>query len=98
MAITHLPQYLHQWQSNTENTRRVRFFIGSVPNNEASEYELFRKVAEEFKLTPQAQWVEDNGVKLQWAADDNYMLDLKQVVFYGDISQIQFTDYALRFS
>jgi hypothetical protein len=68
-----------------------------VPNNEASEYEIFRKVAEKFNLTPQAQWVEDNGVKLQWAADDNYMLDLKQIVFYGDVSQIQYTDYALRF-
>jgi hypothetical protein len=68
-----------------------------VPNDDIIELELLRKVATEFKLTPQAQWVEDNGVKLQWAADDNYMLALKQVVFYGDVSHIQYTDYALRF-
>jgi hypothetical protein len=97
MAITHLQQYQHQWQSKPENTRRVRFFIGSVPNDDIIELELLRKVATEFKLTPQAQWVEDNGVKLQWGADDNYMLNLKQVVFYGDVSHIQYTDYALRF-
>lgn len=96
--MNHSQALKHQWQSKTENTQRVRFFIGSVPNNEISEYDLFRKVAEEFKLTPQAQWVEDNRITLQWAVDNNYMLDLKQVMFYGDISQIQFTDYALRFA
>ena len=98
MAITHLHQYQHQWQSNTENTQRVRFFIGYVSADEANELELLRQISAEFSSTPQAQWVENNRIKLQWAVDNNYMLNQKQVVFYGDVSQIQYTDYALRFA
>jgi hypothetical protein len=58
---------------------------------------IFWKIAEEFKLTPQAQWVEDNGIELAWMEDEIYYAWGKMCIIYGDITERQYVDYSLRF-
>ena len=98
MAGIHYDQYRHRmFDPMQANTQRVRFHLSRLSIDSASGADVFRKAATEFMTTPQAQWVEDNAIKLQWAIDHSCISDSKQVVFYGDITEIQYTDYALRF-
>lgn len=89
-----------KWQSNSKNRHRVRFFTSQVYFTESinlSTKELFWDAAKSFKETDIYSWVEENGVKLHWAEDDNSISWCKQVIFYGDLTEKQFVDYALRF-
>ena len=100
MAMNHSQALKHRWQSKEVNTHRVRFFTKMVDMNEVSGLHnnvIFWKIAEEFKLTPQAQWVEDNGIELAWMEDEIYYAWGKMCIIYGDITERQYVDYSLRF-
>jgi hypothetical protein len=100
MAMTHSQTLKNQWQAKKPDTHRVRFFtkmmdmdyVVNLHNNE-----IFWKIAEEFKLTPQAQWVEDNDIKLAFMEDEIYYAWGKMCLIYGDITEKQYVDYSLRF-
>jgi hypothetical protein len=82
------------------NTHRVRFF--SIGLNAEKTYtmpkvEKFNMVVNEFKQQPQYLWVEENDVKLNWMEDDDTMAWYKQIIIYGDLTESQYVDYALRF-
>jgi len=55
------------------------------------------KAAEEFSKTDRYQWAERNGVKLDFDIDNNTIDWFKQVRFYADLSESEYTDYCLRF-
>ena len=59
--------------------------------------QLLQLAMDEFRQTAEAKWVNENDVKLEWAVDDNYLAWNKQIIFYGDVTSEQYTDYALRF-
>jgi hypothetical protein len=62
-----------------------------------SKVKKFHQVADEFKKTDQYQWVEDNDINLKWMEDDIHFAYSKQVILYGDLTEEQYVDYALRF-
>ena len=100
MDITTTHQSKHQWQSKETDTHRVRFFTTQLEIDEMftiTKVDKFYKVADAFKETPQYQWVEDNNITLGWMEDDSYIAWKKQVIIYGDLTEAQYVDYALRF-
>jgi hypothetical protein len=88
-------------QSNeTHHRRRVIFYTAKLHFEETlkmNTHQLFWEAAGHFKNTREYAWVEDNAVALQWAEDSNVLAWHKQVVFYGDLTERQYIDYALRF-
>ena len=100
MATNIIHRSKHQWQSKEANTHRVRFFTTQLEIDEMftiTKVDKFHKVADAFKETPQYQWVEDNDITLGWMEDDSYIAWKKQVIIYGDLTEAQYVDYALRF-
>jgi len=100
MAMNHTQVLKHQWQSKAANTHRVRFFTHMIDMDRMltdSKVKKFHQVADEFKKTDQYQWVEDNDINLKWMEDDIHFAYSKQVILYGDLTEEQYVDYALRF-
>ena len=100
MAITATQALKRQWQSKAEGTHRVRFFTHMIDMDRMltdSKVKKFHQVADEFKKTDQYRWVEDNDVNLKWMEDDVHFAYSKQVILYGDLTEAQYVDYALRF-
>jgi hypothetical protein len=98
--MNHTQASKHQWQSKLEGTHRVRFFTHMIDMDRMlsdSKVKKFHQVANEFKKTDQYQWVEDNDINLKWMEDDVHFAYSKQVILYGDLTEAQYVDYALRF-
>ena len=88
----------HQWRF--ERPHRVRFFTESIHiNNSFDKHanELYWEFAKKFSLTPEYAWVEANGIDLQYDVDSRAQDWHKQIRFYGDLTESQYVDYALRF-
>lgn len=91
-------QSKHQWRFNRPH--RVRLFVDQLHINDSfnlSKGELFWLAANKFKETPQYAWAEANSVKIEYEVDDRAVDWFKQVRFYTDLSEIEYTDYCLRF-
>jgi hypothetical protein len=87
-----------QWRY--DRPHRVRFFVDSIHANDATRKhanELYWDMAKKFSLTPVYQWVEANGIDLQYTVDDRAQDWHKQIRFYGDLTEAEYVDYALRF-
>jgi len=98
--MNHTQALKHQWQSSIKPTHRVRFFTTPIDFLEVayiSKTEKFNQVVELFKKQPQFNWVAENDVKLHWMEDDQYVAWHKTVTIYGDLTESQYVDYALRF-
>jgi hypothetical protein len=95
-TVTH--QSKHQWRY--ERPYRVRFFTESIHINDAfnkHQNELYWDYAKKFSLTPEYAWVEANDIDLQYDVDSRAQDWHKQIRFYGDLTESQYVDYALRF-
>lgn len=98
MTTTVTQQSKPQWRY--ERPHRVRFFTESIHINDATHKhanELYWDYAKKFSETPEYAWVEANGINLQYEIDDNAMDWFKQIRFFGDLSEAEYVDYALRF-
>ena len=98
MDIKATHQLKPQWRY--ERPHRVRFFTESIHINDATHKhanELYWDYAKKFSQTPVYAWVEANGIDLQYTVDDRAQDWHKQVRFYGDLTESQYVDYALRF-
>ena len=98
MAIKILEQSKPQWRY--DRPHRVRFFVDSVHANYTVNHhanELYWEMAKKFSQTPEYAWVEANGIDLQYTVDDRAQDWHKQIRFYGDLTESQYVDYALRF-
>ena len=98
MAIKISEQSKPQWRY--ERPHRVRFFVDSVHASYAVNHhdkELYWEMAKKFSQTPEYAWVEANEIDLQYIVDDRAQDWYKQVRFYGDLTEAQYVDYALRF-
>jgi hypothetical protein len=87
-----------QWRY--DRPHRVRFFVDSIHANDATRKhanELYWEYAKKFSLTPEYAWVEANGIDLQYTVDDRAQDWHKQIRFYGDLTEAEYVDYALRF-
>ena len=87
-----------QWRY--ERPHRVRFFTESVHINDSFNKhanELYWEFANLFSKTPEYEWVEANGIDLQYEIDSRAQDWHKQIRFYGDLTEAQYVDYALRF-
>lgn len=91
-------QSKHQWRY--ERPHRVRLFVDQLHINDSfnlSKAELFWIVANKFKETDRYVWVESNNVKLDYEIDEHAISWFKQVRFFADLDEHQYTDYCLRF-
>lgn len=92
--ITH--QSKHQWRYNRPH--RVRLFAYRKHINEFKGNDiLYFEAAKEFSQTNKYSWVENNNVKLAFDIDDLSIDWFKQVRFYADLDEVEYTDYCLRF-
>lgn len=90
-----------QWPSKTaKGLYRVRFFISKIVFTDMmkmSQDEIYWDAANQFKHTDVYKWVQENAVALHWSQDDNVLAWHTQLLFYGDLTEKQMVDYALRF-
>ena len=87
-----------QWRFNRPH--RVRLYVDQQHINDSvnlSKAELYWNAANKFKLTDQYSWAERNDVKLEFAIDERSVDWFKQVRFYADLNEAEYTDYCLRF-
>jgi hypothetical protein len=86
---------------NLENKKhRVRFFLDAMHYKETYDkqpQDIFWLVANKFKETKQARWVEDNDIELKWLEDDGVKNWHKVCVIYSDLTEEQYVSYSLRF-
>ena len=83
-----------------ERPHRVRLFAWRSHISEAlkhSTQEMYMRAAEQFAQTDKYQWAESNQVKLDFDIDERSQDWFKQVRFYADLSEAEYTDYCLRF-
>ena len=98
MDTTALQVSKPQWRF--ERPHRVRFYVDSIHANDATHKhanEIYWDFAKKFSQTPEYAWVEANGIDLQYTVDDRAQDWHKQIRFYGDLTEAQYVDYALRF-
>jgi hypothetical protein len=98
MDIQVTPQSKPQWRY--ERPHRVRLFTESIHINDAHKMnhkELYWSTANKFSLTPEYQWANDNEIQLDYMVDDSVMAWNKTIIFYADLNESQYVDYALRF-
>lgn len=91
-------QSKHQWRY--DRPHRVRFFVDSIHINDSFNRhanEIYWDYAKKFSQTPVYAWVEANGIDLQYDVDSRAQDWHKQIRFYGDLTESQYVDYALRF-
>ncbi len=87
-----------QWRFNRPH--RVRLFVEQLHINDSfnlSKAELYWTAANKFELTEEYQWAERNDIQLQFVIDDSAMDWFKQIRFYADLTESEYTDYCLRF-
>ena len=87
-----------QWRY--ERPHRVRLFSHAIHFNNASELtarQIYLQCAGHFSATDEYRWVEENDIKLDYFFDDNVTSWHKTVLFYADLSEVEYVDYALRF-
>ena len=58
---------------------------------------MYLKAAQLFSETEQYKWAERNSVKLDFDIDERSQDWFKQIRFYADLDDVQYTDYCLRF-
>lgn len=58
---------------------------------------MYLKAAEQFSQTDKYAWAERNNIKLDFDIDERSVDWFKQVRFYADLSESEYTDYCLRF-
>ena len=95
-TVTH--QSKPQWRF--ERPHRVRLHAYRLHINEvvnSNQREVYMRAAEEFSKTDRYAWAERNNVKLDFDYDNNSIDWFKQVRFYADLSESEYTDYCLRF-
>lgn len=100
MDIKASQQSKPQWRY--ERPHRVRLFayrshINEIHTNGWGNDALYFQAAKEFSQTDKYAWVERNNVKLDFDFDSNTIDWFKQVRFFADLSEAEYTDYCLRF-
>lgn len=95
-STTH--QSKHQWRFNRPH--RVRLFAWRSHISEALKFttrDMYLRAAEQFSQTDKYVWAERNEVKLAFDIDERSQDWFKQVRFYADLTEEEYTDYCLRF-
>lgn len=98
MDIQATEQSKPQWRF--ERPHRVRLFAWRSHINEALKHttrEMYLKAAEQFSQTDKYAWAERNNIKLDYDIDERSVDWFKQVRFYADLTEEEYTDYCLRF-
>ena len=83
-----------------ERPHRVRLFVWRSHISEAlkqSTQDMYMQAATLFSETEQYKWAERNNVKLDFDIDERSQDWFKQIRFYADLDDVQYTDYCLRF-
>ena len=98
MDITALPQSKPQWRF--ERPHRVRLFMEHIPFQEAMKKnpnDIYWELAHKFKETPEYAWVDANSIKLDWEYNADEWAFHKSGMFYANLTEAEYVDYALRF-
>ena len=86
-------------------THRVRFLVESLDHKECdglTSSEIFWKIADKFKETEQARWVDDNNITLKMLQEETDQIWVKLpisnvAVIYGDLTAQEYMAYSLKF-
>ena len=98
MDITATQQSKPQWRY--ERPHRVRLFRQSLHFHDAYKLntrQIYMHCAEHFSKTDEYRWVEENNIKIDYMSDDLVTSWHKTIIFYADLSESEYVDYALRF-
>lgn len=83
-----------------ERPHRVRLYTEAIHFNETVKMDaktIYWQCAKNFSKTDEYKWAADNEITLEYTIDDSMFNWHKTVMFYSDLSDQQYTDYALRF-
>ena len=86
-------------------THRVRFLVESLDPKECNRLtssEIFWKIADKFKETEEARWVDDNNITLKMLQEETDQIWVKHpisnvAVIYGDLTAQEYMAYSLKF-
>lgn len=86
-------------------THRVRFLVESLDHKECdglTSSEIFWKIADKFKETEEARWVDDNNITLKMLQEETDQIWVKHpisnvAVIYGDLTAQEYMAYSLKF-
>ena len=98
MDTTVIPQSKQTWRF--ERPHRVRLFTEAMHFQNASELttkQIYMHCAKQFSETAEYRWVDENNIKIDFMMDDTTFSWHKTVIFYADLSEAEYVDYALRF-
>ena len=98
MDMTATQQSKHQWRF--DRPHRVRLFAWRSHIQEAlqtSTQEMYIKAAKQFSQTDKYAWVESNNIKLDFDIDERAVDWFKQIRFFANLNDEEYTDYCLRF-
>lgn len=94
--VTH--QSKPQWRF--ERPHRVRLFAHRKHIKDTlylTNHAMYIEAAQHFSQTEKYEWAERNNIKLNFDIDDNSVDWFKQIRFYADLTESEYTDYCLRF-
>mgnify|MGYP006148896205 FL=1 len=86
-------------------THRVRFLVETLDHKECdglTSSEIFWKIADKFKETEEARWVDDNNITLKMLQEETDQIWVKHpisnvAVIYGDLTAQEYMAYSLKF-
>lgn len=83
----------------SEKSYRVRLFAWrcSLEDESKSDREIYIKAAEKFSQTPEYVWSQRNNIRLKFEIDNSIWDWHRQVRFYTDLNETEYTDYCLKF-
>ena len=87
-----------QWRF--ERPHRVRLFTEALHIQDASKLgdkEIYWHCANKFSETREYAWASENDIKIEYMIDDQTFSWHKTVIFYANLSEGEYVDYALRF-
>lgn len=98
MDTSVIPQSKPTWRY--ERPHRVRLFRQSLHFHDAYKLnarQIYMHCAEHFSKTDEYRWVEENAIKIDYMSDDLATSWHKTIIFYADLTEAEYVDYALRF-
>ena len=97
-TVTH--QSKPQWRFNRPHRVRLHNYqvhIKELVNGNVGDKEFYHQAAHEFSQTDRYKWAESNSIKIDFCIDNHNVDWFKQVRFYADLDEEQYTNYCLRF-
>jgi hypothetical protein len=103
MATLLMPRSLPPWLPNLAEQHQVILFSWSVSESECSKSalhanEMIQLGLANFKSSPQGIWANENNIETAWNVYSDNLTYTRRIVFYSNLTSIQYTYHTLRFA